>query len=171
MILHKCHKNTKHIEIKFFSDNSLKWISFLVSSLSIQTQQQPGILKYSRFGLTLVKLHISRCKIPNGDSSLHSECNARCVMFLSDMPPYVSQSLPLCEYRGLFIGQHSLQFTFHNPSQLYTTLIYFYLPACIQSHQITTLLGQWSVGYWVGKYNLYWLCCCLSQIWLNLEIM
>ena len=33
----------------------------------------------------------------------------------------------LCEYRGLFIGQHSLQFTFHNPSQLYTKLIYDYL--------------------------------------------
>lgn len=97
-----------------------------ISSLSLQTQQ-PGILKYSRFGLTLVKLHISRCKILNGDSGLHSECNARCVMFLTDMPLCVSQSLPLCEYRGLFIGQHSLQFTFHNPSQLYTKLIYDYL--------------------------------------------
>ena len=131
LILHKCHKNMKHIKLKFFSDNSLKWISFLVSSLSIQT---PGILKYSRFGLTLVKLHISRCKILNGDRSLHSECNARCVMFLSDMPPYVSQSLPLCEYRGLFIGQHSLQFTFHNPSQLYTALIYVYLYTKSSNH-------------------------------------
>ena len=126
--------------------------------------------EYSRFGLTLVKLHISRCKILNGDSSLHSEGNARCVMFLTDMPLHVSQSLPCVNTGDCSPGQHWLQFTFHNPSQLYTMLIYDYL-LFGQSHQITTLLGQWSRQYWVRKYNLYWLCCCLSQIWLNLEIM
>ena len=83
--------------------------------------------EYSRFGLTLVKLHISRCKILNGDSSLHSEGNARCVMFLTDMPLHVSQSLPCVNTGDCSPGQHWLQFTFHNPSQLYTMLIYDYL--------------------------------------------
>ena len=85
--------------------------SFYELSLSFHyTRSTKKYLDILDFGwhlsiLVVMLYKLGRSKILNGDW-VHSECNARCVLFMTDMslsPVYVSQSLPLCEYLGLFI--------------------------------------------------------------------
>ena len=106
--------------------------------------------EYSRFELTLVKLHISRCKILNGDSSIVRVMqDVSCAwltcpyMCHNHCPVWIPGIVHRTTLTPIYISQS--QSTLYNAN---LWLFTFWL-----SHQITTLLWQWWGWYWVRKYN------------------